>query len=117
MKTTTLNVYVVISMLASLLAFYANMLPADTNPKIILWMGGISSGLSLVLKYFFPSGTWIGKGWQASFWIVNVLSFICLLLPVWGTMGLVGATTVTAIVGTANILLTALGVSSASKTA
>jgi hypothetical protein len=110
MKTTTVNAYVVISMIISLLAFYANLLPEGTNPKIILWMGGISSGLSLFLKYFFPSGTWIGSSWSNTFWIVNVAAFVGLLLPVWGNMGLMSASLVTAIIGTINIILTAFGV-------
>lgn len=111
MKTTTVNTFVVIvSIVIALLGFYANLLPAGTNPKVILWMGGIASGLSLVLKYFFPSGEWVGQGWSGAFWAVNVASFIGLLLPIWGDMGLVSASVVTMVVGTINIVLTTLGI-------
>lgn len=110
MKTTTVNIYVVLSMIVSLIAFYTHMLPEGTNPKIILWLGGVSSALSMFLKYFFPSGTWVAKGWSITFWIVNIVAFLSVVLPVWGDMGLIKASIVTGVIGSLNIILTAFGV-------
>lgn len=110
MKTVTLNAYVIISMLISLLAFYSGMLPAGTNPKLIMWFAGAGSFLSIILKVFFPSGTWTGKGASTLFWVVNGGVFLSAVLTSWGGIGLVSATVVTAVVGTVNVLLSYIGV-------
>lgn len=109
MKTVTINAYMIISILISLLAFYSGILPADTNPKIILWLTAIGSAFGLILKTFFPSGTWAGDGAKWTFYVVNGAVLVSAVATSWGGIGLIAAGTVTAIVGTINILLGSFG--------
>lgn len=107
MKTISVNVSMILSMLITFLAFYSSNVVTD--PKIILWMTAAGSALSMVLKYFFPSGTWKGTGASASFWTINIIVFVSAVVTSWGGLGIIGAATVSTIVGTFNILLSFLG--------
>jgi hypothetical protein len=110
MKTLSINVNTILLIVIALLAFYTKALPADTNPKVILWMMAAGSALSLVAKTLFPSGQWIGKGQQAAFWVLNIGVILSGVLTDWGGIGLVNASFVAMAIGTINVLLTGLGV-------
>lgn len=109
MKTTTVNAYMIISMVIALLAFYAGALPSTTDPKLIMWLAGGGSALSIILKQFFPSGTWTGTGASASFYILNGLVVVAAILPSWGELGIISASVASIIVGGLNVLLSYFG--------
>lgn len=109
MKTITLNAFSIISMIGALLLLYSGYL-TESSPRLALWMGAVASASTVVLRTFFPTGTWIAAGWNAALWIVNGGYIASMILSLWSDMGVVSATVVNIIVGTINVVISYFGV-------
>ena len=104
-KTVTLNAYMIISMIATLVSFGQG---ANTNSTVGLIFTAIGMATSCILVGWFPNGNWAGDKWTKTVFAFNAVAMVSLILTNYINANLFGGTFnyyAGIVVGAINIIL------------